>query len=137
MSLFLPRPGELRAAEWGIQNTENALWTIPRAHQAEPRTQTTCLARHWLSYRTYDASQEKGRTAFPSLRTITKSFGKHVKCNLRRLGYVNDEGTSRGFRASAATLLNETGRWNADAIERQLSHIRAYARGEHWNESQQ
>ena len=59
---------------------------------------------------------------------------------LRRLGYGNDEATSHGFRASAATLLNETGRWSADAIERQLAHIerndvrRAYTRGEHWDE---
>jgi len=37
-------------------------------------------------------------------------------------------------------LLNESGCWNADAIERQLAHIerndvrRAYARGEFWDE---
>ena len=37
-------------------------------------------------------------------------------------------------------MLNESGLWNADAIERQLAHIegndvrRAYARGEHWDE---
>jgi len=40
----------------------------------------------------------------------------------------------------AATLLNEMGRWNPDAIERQLAHQdtsavrRAYARGEYWDE---
>jgi integrase len=66
---------------------------------------------------------------------------KHVECSLRRLGYANDEATLRGFRANAATLLKETGRWNADAIERQRAHIqrndvrRAYARGEPWDES--
>jgi len=59
---------------------------------------------------------------------------------LRRMGYGTDEATAHGFRATASTLLNESGLWNADAIERQLAHIetnsvrRAYARGEHWDE---
>ncbi len=46
--------------------------------------------------------------------------------------------TSHGWRATASTLLNESGQWSADAIERQLNHVEkdearaAYARGEHW-----
>jgi integrase len=46
-----------------------------------------------------------------------------------------------GFRATASTLLNEMGRWNPDAIERQLAHMeendvrRAYMHAaEFWNE---
>lgn len=56
------------------------------------------------------------------------------------MGYGSDEMTSHGFRASASTLLNESGKWSPDAIERQLAHIdtngvrRAYARGAYWNE---
>jgi integrase len=48
--------------------------------------------------------------------------------------------TSHGFRAAASSMLNETGKWNADAIEAQLAHIegnsvrRAYARAEFWEE---
>ena len=48
--------------------------------------------------------------------------------------------TSHGFRAVFATLANESGRWSADAIERQLAHVeansvrRAYSRGAHWDE---
>jgi integrase len=48
--------------------------------------------------------------------------------------------TSHGFRASASSMLNESGFWNADAIERQLAHVevdsvrRAYARAEFWDE---
>ena len=59
---------------------------------------------------------------------------------LRRLGYETGEMTAHGFRAMAATLLNEMGQWNPDAIERQLAHQeassvrRAYARGECWDE---
>jgi integrase len=59
---------------------------------------------------------------------------------LRRLGYSQDEATAHGFRSTFSTLANESGKWNPDAIERQLAHIesndvrRAYARGEHWEE---
>jgi integrase len=30
--------------------------------------------------------------------------------------------TAHGFRVMASTLLNEMGKWNPDAIERQLAH---------------
>ena len=56
------------------------------------------------------------------------------------MGFKQDEMTAHGFRAMAATLLNECGKWHPDAIERQLGHIegndvrRAYVRGEHWGE---
>jgi hypothetical protein len=48
--------------------------------------------------------------------------------------------TAHGFRAMASTLLNESGKWNPDAIERALAHgdsnkVRAaYHRGAHWKE---
>lgn len=59
---------------------------------------------------------------------------------LRRLGYGSDEMTSHGFRSTASTLLNESGKWSVDAIERALAHsdtdtVRAaYHRGTHWKE---
>jgi integrase len=48
--------------------------------------------------------------------------------------------TSHGFRSAASTLLNESGKWSVDAIERALAHgdtdnVRAaYHRGAHWQE---
>ena len=60
---------------------------------------------------------------------------------LRKLGYSKDEISLSGFSATASTLLNEMGRWNPDAIERQLAHMeendvrRAYMpAAEFWNE---
>ena len=59
---------------------------------------------------------------------------------LRRMGFTNNDMTSHGFRASASSMLNESGLWNPDAIERQLAHVdgdtvrRAYARAEFWDE---
>ncbi len=59
---------------------------------------------------------------------------------LRRMGYGADDMTAHGFRASAATLLNESGKFSPDAIERALAHQeenevrRAYSRGAFWQE---
>jgi integrase len=63
-----------------------------------------------------------------------------VNAALRRLGFGGDEMTAHGFRAMASTLLNESGKWSSDAIERALAHkdrdtVRAaYHRGAHWAE---
>jgi integrase len=82
-----------------------------------------------------------GKLVFPSVRTVLRPISENtMNAALRRLGYRQDEATPHGFRATASTLLNESGRWNADAVERQLGHVesndvrRAYARGEHWEE---
>ena len=59
---------------------------------------------------------------------------------LRRMGFDAEEMTAHGFRAMASTLLNESGKWSRDAIERALAHrdtdqVRAaYHRGMHWEE---
>jgi integrase len=59
---------------------------------------------------------------------------------LRRMGFKKDEATAHGFRATASTLLNESGRFSPDAIECALAHVpdnavrAAYHRGQHWDE---
>jgi integrase len=56
------------------------------------------------------------------------------------LGYSQEEVTSHGFRATASTLLSESGKFSSDSIERALAHQdtdevrRAYARGVYWAE---
>jgi integrase len=77
----------------------------------------------------------------PGLTSSEKPISENtLNAALRRLGFAQDEMTSHGFRATASTLLNESGLWSVDAIERQLAHIdmnsvrRAYARGLHWDE---
>ena len=63
-----------------------------------------------------------------------------INAALRRLGFAQDEMTAHGFRSAASSILNESGLWNPDAIERQLAHVdndsvrRAYARADFWDE---
>ena len=47
--------------------------------------------------------------------------------------------TAHGFRASASSILNESGKWPPDAIEAELAHAgadevrRAYHRATYWD----
>jgi integrase len=79
---------------------------------------------------------------FPSVSSFKRPIsGNTLNATLRRLGYGPNEMTAHGFRAMAATRLNAMGRWNPDAIERQLAHEeqnsvrRAYTPGnDSWSE---
>ena len=142
MALLFPRPGELRAAKWSEFDFENAVWTIPaertkmrRAHRIPLSPQALAIL---TDLRTLTGCSEY---ALHSTWSIKQCMCENtMNMALRRLGYGQDEMTSHGFRASAATLLNESRQWSIDAIERELAHVenndvrRAYTRGEHWDE---
>lgn len=132
----------MRYAEWKEFDLENAVWTIPESKMKMRRVHKVPLSRQALeiiAMLEHDASLS--RFLFPSLRSASRPMSENtINGALRRLGYAKDEMTGHGFRAMASTLLNEMGRWNPDAIERQLAHAegnavrRAYARGEYWDE---
>jgi integrase len=56
------------------------------------------------------------------------------------MGFSKDEVTAHGLRATASTLLNESGKFNPDAVERALAHgdsnaIRGiYHRSPYWSD---
>ncbi len=142
MALLFPRPGELRAAKWAEFDLEGSVWTIPAERTKMRRAHRLPLPRQALVIlRDLHSLTGVSEFVFHSTWTIKRPMSENtMNAALRRLGYSQEEATSHGFRASAATLLNEAGLWNADAIERQLGHVeknevrRAYARGEHWDE---
>ena len=60
---------------------------------------------------------------FPSTRSWRRYISENtLNAALRRIGYGEDEMTAHGFRAMAATRLNEMLRWHPDVIERALGH---------------
>lgn len=142
MALLYPRPGELRLARWSEFDLMNAEWTIPaeRAKTRKPhRKPLPALAVEILT----DLKDWSGDSEFAFKSDISR--GKAISENtlnqsLRRMGFNQDEMTSHGFRATASTLLNESGKWNADAIEAELAHVgadevrRAYHRARYWDE---
>jgi len=136
------RPGELRQAEWIEIDVDKAVWSIPIEKMKMRRPHRVPLSRQALTMieelREFTGHYEY---LFPCMGRPKRPMSENgVNQALRRLGYETGEMTAHGFRAMAATLLNEMGRWNPDAIERQLAHQeassvrRAYARGEYWAE---
>ena len=136
------RPGELRLAEWPEFDLDIRVWTIPGSRTKMRRPHRVPLSRQVVEMlkELLELTGDR-RFLFPSVRSAERPISDNtLNAALRRLGYDSSQMTAHGFRAMASTLLNESGKWHPDAIERQLAHVegndvrRAYARGEHWEE---
>lgn len=144
MALLFPRPGELRLAKWSEFDLDGAVWTIPAARTKMRREHRVPLPRQAvviLKALFPITGHGLGGLVFPGIRMVTRPISENtLNGALRRLGYDGDQMTAHGFRATAATLLNESGKWSPDAIERALAHQdenevrRTYARGAYWKE---
>ncbi|MEL7488791.1 MAG: integrase arm-type DNA-binding domain-containing protein [Pseudomonadota bacterium] len=142
MPILFPRPGELRQAHWEEFDFGAAVWSIPaermkmrRAHKVPLPKQAIDILQE-LKRQSFDTA-----LAFPGPRSIHRPISDNAMTSaLRNMGYTKEQVVPHGFRATASTLLNESGKWKPDAIERQLAHQeqnevrRVYARGEHWEE---
>jgi integrase len=139
---FFVRPGELRLAAWEEFDPDTRVWTIPAHRTKMRRLHKVPLSSQVLAILgKLEAITGDGKLLFPSILCEDRPMSDNtMNAALRRLGYDRSQMTAHGFRAMAATLLNESGKWHPDAIERQLGHVesngvrRAYARGEHWDE---
>ena len=136
------RPGELRKAEWAEFDFDAAIWRIPAARMKKRREHVVPLSTQALTYFAELRSLSgDGRFLFPAQGKPNGCMSENtVNVALRRMGFGADEMTAHGFRAMASTLLNESGKWHPDAIERALAHrdsdqVRGtYHRGAHWEE---
>jgi integrase len=136
------RPGELRHAEWSEIDLDGALWVIPAEKMKMRKAHHVPLSQQAVAVlRDVKAVTGPAGFVFPGMRSRARPMSENtLNAALRRLGYTSEEMTSHGFRALASTLLNESGRWHPDAIERALAHsdkdkVRAaYHRGQHWKE---
>ena len=136
------RPGELRHAMWSEIDFDEKVWTIPAEKMKMRKPHHVPLSRQVIELLA-DIKPVTGPNGyvFPSVRTRARPMSENtLNSGLRRLGYTTEEMTGHGFRAIASTLLNESGKWSSDAIERALAHgdkdkVRAaYHRGQHWKE---
>jgi integrase len=136
------RPGELRQAEWSEIDLGTAVWRIPAERMKKRREHIVPLSRQSLAIlEQARALSGDGRYVFPAIGKRDRPLSENtITLALRRMGFGVEEMTAHGFRAMASTLLNESGKWSPDAIERALAHkdgdnVRAaYHRGAHWQE---
>ena len=118
------------------------MWRIPAARMKMKREHAVPLSEQVIAIlKEVKGVTGSGRFVFPSIRTTKRPMSENtLNGALRRMGYTTDEMTSHGFRSTASTLLNESGKWSSDAIERALAHDKSdgvrgvYHRGAHWSE---
>src|SRR5262249_21931210 len=143
LALTFVRPGELRHAEWNEFDLGNSVWLIPAARMKMRRPHRVPLVPQALELlkELRSLSTRRSKLLFPGQRTVDRPISENtLNAALRRLGFRKAEMSAHGFRAAASSILNETGLWHADAIERQLAHAdsdsirRAYARADFWDE---
>lgn len=140
--LFMARPGELRKAEWTEFNFEEKFWTVPKMRMKTRVEHRVPLCRQAIVIlEKLNTSSGDGARLFPSYRVKNKTMSEAtMNAALKRLGYTSEEVQPHGFRTTASSILNESGKFSSDAIERALSHkdkdkIRGiYARCSYWDE---
>lgn len=136
------RPGEVRQMQWQELDLENAIWSLPVLRMKQRKPHSVPLSKQSIDLiRQMQAITGNGKYVFPSVRSRDRPMSENtINGALRRLGFTGSEMTAHGFRTTASTLLNESGKWQPDAIERSLSHaeknqVRAvYNRGSYWKE---
>jgi len=138
--LTFVRTGELRGATWSEFDLDNAEWRVPaermkmRAEHIVPLSDQAIQILNELKELT-----GKHDLVFPSRQTWKKPMSENTMLYaMYRMGY-HGTATVHGFRATASTILNESG-FKPDVIERQLAHVEknkvraAYHRSEYLEE---
>ncbi len=112
------RPGELRRAEWDEFDIEKRVWSIPAEKMKMRRPHRVPLSNQVMAIlEEFDALTGDGKYLFPSFRSRWRAMSENsINGALRRLGYSQGQMTAHGFRAMAATLLNEMGTWSATRL---------------------
>lgn len=136
------RPGELRQADWSEFDLSERQWNLPAGRMKARRPHSVPLSNQVVALllKLRALTGPKG-FAFPAMHTSRRPMSENtMNASFRRMGFGKDEITSHGWRSTASTLLNESGQWQPDAIERALSHGDSnatrgtYARSQYWSE---
>lgn len=136
------RPGELRQGRWEEIDWEACTWTVPASRTKLRRPHSVPLSKQAIMLlRELEVHSGGFELMFPGVRSHLRPMSENtMNATFRRMGFGSDVVSSHGLRSTASTLLNESGLWHADAIERALAHghsdaVRGiYARGQHWDE---
>lgn len=118
------RPSELRGAEWSEIDFQEAQWIIPAARTKKRREHIVPLAPQVLKM--FEELREVSlstKYCFPSPKKDAPLTESATRYALRKIGYQRADVTLHGFRSTASTILNESGLFRRDVIERQLAHV--------------
>lgn len=136
------RPGKLRQALWTEIDLMAAIWTVPPERMKMRRPHAVPLSQQVLSFlEELHALTGPEGFVFPAFHTSKRPMSENtVNQAFRCMGYATGEVAAHRLRTTASSLLNESGKWSPDAIERSLAHadpnaVRGiYNRGRYWDE---
>jgi integrase len=122
--LTFVRTIELRGATWSEIDFDNAEWRIPAERMKMRRDHIVPLSRQALAaLKQLQRLNGQWTYLFPNPDRPFKHMSENaVLFALYRMGY-HSRATGHGFRHTASTILNESGQFSGDAIERQLAHV--------------
>ena len=120
--LTFVRPGELRGARWEEFDLAAKEWRIPAERMKMKTEHIVPLSKQAVSIlKELESITGQYELVFPSERRRIKPMSENTLLfAIYRMGY-KDRATPHGFRATAASILNEQS-FHPDAIERQLAH---------------
>jgi integrase len=116
---------ELGSMEWSEIDFEKAVWTVPAEKLGKTKKPLHVpLAPQAIDILKYVKSlNNKGSYVFCSRTSSEKHISENTANQaLRALGITGEEHCAYGFRTSMSSMLNNSGLWHKDAVERQLSH---------------
>jgi len=126
MLLTFVRTVELRKAEWSEFDLENAEWRIPAERMKMREPHIVPLSKQAVSLLAELRTYTGGRVALflncrrpnecMTVTTLNRALERMEFNGKDSIGF-----SAHGFRATASTILNETG-YRSDVIERQLAH---------------
>lgn len=117
------RPGELRGARWEEFDLTAKEWRIPGDRMKMKEEHIVPLSKQTIKIlKELEPLSGQYELVFPGERSWKKEMSENTLIYaLYRMGYKG-RATAHGFRATASSILNESG-FNPDAIERQLAHM--------------
>lgn len=124
LMLTFVRTIELRGAKWDEIDFDNAQWRIPAERMKMRRDHIVPLSRQAIAaFKELHRINGNWEYVFPNPHNPMKCMSENaVLYALYRMGY-HSRATGHGFRHTASTVLNESGLFSSDVIERQLAHV--------------
>jgi integrase len=124
LMLTFVRTTELRGATWDEIDLDKAEWRIPAERMKMRLGHIVPLSRQAVAtLKELQRLNGQWKFVFPNPHKPIKYMSENaVLYALYRMGYHNRT-TGHGFRHTASTILNESGLFHSDVIERQLAHV--------------
>lgn len=116
------RSQELRGARWEEIDLDGAMWHVPAERMKMKRAHDVPLARQVVEKLRELKRTSSGPFLFPSGGKGGFITAEGLRKTLIQIGYAKEEICIHGLRATASTLLNESGKYRPDVIETQLAH---------------